>query len=234
MPTRRQQEDSLTPDQTSGQSIAGISVQSTVQAPSVEADEQDRQRWNQLYGSKSHTALSPDASFAKLYRRLIAPKLPPADPTHAPKRALDIAGGVGRNALFLAREGWQVTLNELSDEAVHLAEENARRSGVLLTIARESALATLTRAREQNTRYDLILMLFYLDRSLFPLLPSVLAPGGLLLVKTRTEDHPRFHAGSHHPEYFLRHGELRQSFPELKVLHSEESGGMAELLAVHP
>jgi tellurite methyltransferase len=202
--------------------------------PSVQPDEQDRQRWNQIYSDGSHRALEPDASFVDLYRRFVSPTLPADDPAHAPKRALDVAGGVGRNAQFLAREGWQVTLNELSDEAVHLAEESARRAGLSLTTHRESALTTLTRAREENTRYDLILMLFYLDRSLFPLLPSALTPGGMLLVKTRTEDHPRFHAGSHHPEYFLRRGELRQSLPRLEVLHYEESGGMAELLAVHP
>ena len=206
-------------------------------------DQQDRARWNQIYNDRSHTTLEPDDSFVAIYQRFIHPRFA----QRGPKRALDIAGGVGRNTLFLAREGWQVTLNELSDEAAHLAEANAAREGLPLTVSRASALEALSPgdlslgvlspgalnpACQPRTRYDLILMLFYLDRALFPLLPSVLAPGGMLFIKTRTEDHPRFRSGSHHPEYFLRSGELDTSFPGLRMLHSRESAGMAELLAV--
>ncbi|MGI8770013.1 MAG: class I SAM-dependent methyltransferase [Acidobacteriaceae bacterium] len=221
-------------------------------------DQQDRARWNQIYNERSHTTLEPDDSFVAIYQRFIGPRFA----RRSPKRALDIAGGVGRNALFLAREGWQVTLNELSDEAAHLAEANAAREGLRLTVSRASALEALSpgdlrtgdlspgdlrtgdlspgalrpgalnQAGQPNTRYDLLLMLFYLDRALFPLLPAALAPGGMLFIKTRTEDHPRFHSGSHHPEYFLRPGELDTSFPGLRMLHSREAAGMAELLSV--
>jgi SAM-dependent methyltransferase len=211
-------------------------------------DEQDRERWNQLYSERSHTSLTPDESLVGIYERFVGPAFVGGGPApRSPRRALDLAGGVGRNALFLAREGWQVTLNELSDEAARLAEENARRSGLPLTICRASALEALTAAcrpnasepgtpqpntSEPNTRYDLILMLFYLDRTLFSFLPQALAPGGMLFIKTRTEDHPRFQSGSKHPEYFLRPGELAASFPGLHVLHSREDDGMAELLAL--
>jgi tellurite methyltransferase len=206
-------------------------------------DEQDRERWNQLYKERSHTSLTPDESLVEVYQRFVGPVFVGGGPApRSPRRALDLAGGVGRNALFLARQGWQVTLNELSDEAGRLAEENARRSGLPMTVCRASALEALTSAcrpnasqpntSEPNTGYDLILMLFYLDRTHFPLLPGALAPGGMLFIKTRTEDHPRFQSGSRHPEYFLRPGELGASFPGLRVLHSREDGGMAELLAV--
>jgi SAM-dependent methyltransferase len=206
-------------------------------------DEQDRERWNQLYSERSHASLTPDESLVGIYERFIGPAFVGGGPAlRSPRRALDLAGGVGRNALFLARQGWQVTLNELSDEAACLAEENARRSGLPLTVCRASALEALTAAcrpgtsqpntSEPNTGYDLILMLFYLDRTLFPLLPAALAPDGMLFIKTRTEDHRRFQSGSRHPEYFLRPGELATSFPGLRPLHSREEGGMAELLAV--
>jgi tellurite methyltransferase len=213
------------------------------ESPAGAVDQRDRERWNQLYKERSHSSLTPDESLVEVYQRFVSPCLVGSGLTlRSPRRALDIAGGVGRNALFLAREGWQVTLNELSDEAARLAEENARRSGLPLTVCRASALEALTSAcrpnasqpntSEPNTGYDLILMLFYLDRELFPLLPKALAPGGMLFIKTRTEDHPRFQSGSRHPEYFLRPGELAASFPGLRVLHSREDGGMAEFLAV--
>jgi tellurite methyltransferase len=191
------------------------------------AEETDRARWNDLYRAHSHRSLEPDDSFVAAYRTHIAPRLAGLPG----KSALDLAGGVGRNALFLAREGWRVTLNELSDDAAGLASENAAQAGLALTVLRESASETVARATAAGTRYSLILILYYLDRALFPALPAVLAHGGLLYIKTRTTDHPRFASGSHHPEYYLRPAELVSSFPTLHRLDYREENGMAELLS---
>ncbi len=185
----------------------------------------DRDRWNALYKAGSHTSLTPDQSFAELYTSFIEPRFPSGG------KALDIAGGVGRNALWLASRGWRVVLNDLSDEAIHLAAVYAAETGMSLETRRESGAATLAWAKNIGLRFDLIVMLFYLDRALFPAMWGALAPEGVLVIKTRTEDHPRFAAGSSHPEYFLRQGELASAFPELRVLHASEEGGMAELVA---
>jgi tellurite methyltransferase len=190
------------------------------------ANETERAFWNDLYRAHSHRSLEPDDSFVAVYRTHIAPRLAGLPG----KSALDLAGGVGRNALFLAREGWRVTLNELSDEAAHLAVANAAHSGVSLGVLRESAAETLARARSDGARYNLILILYYLDRALFPALRHALEPGGMVYIKTRTTDHPRFAGGSSHPEYYLRPGELRSAFPGLHTVYELEEQGMAELL----
>ncbi len=189
-------------------------------------DDADRARWNAIYRSGSHTAGDPDRFFLEAWRDSLAALFE----GRVQPLALDIAGGVGRHALWLAARGWRVVLNDISEEAARLAGEAARAAHLSLSIRAESAAATLAWAGEQGLRFDLVLVLFYLDRSLFPALAEALAPGGVLLIKTRTEDHPRFAAGSHHPEYFLKRDELHGAFPGLRVLHSREEAGMAELL----
>ena len=55
-----------------------------------------------------------------------------------PGKALVVAMGQGRNALFLAREGWEVTGFDLADKAVAFAEAEARKQGVELNTVIES------------------------------------------------------------------------------------------------
>ncbi len=194
------------------------------------SDTADRERWNRIYSAGSHLSLEPDSFFAESYAEHLATRF---EATPYPV-ALDIAGGVGRHALWLAARGWRVVLNDLSEDAARIAGENARQASLPLTIRNETAAETLAWAREEKLRFDLILVLFFLDRALFPALQAALAPGGVLMIKTRTEDHPRFAEGSQHPEYFLRGGELAKAFPGLHILQSREQGGMAELLAQAP
>ena len=50
-----------------------------------------------------------------------------------PGRALDIGIGQGRNAVYLALKGWDVTGIDISDEGLRVANSNAQRAGVMLT-----------------------------------------------------------------------------------------------------
>lgn len=56
----------------------------------------------------------------------------------APGRALDLAGGQGRHALFLALQGFDVELVDLSEEALAQAGEAAARLGVPLRTVRSN------------------------------------------------------------------------------------------------
>lgn len=55
-----------------------------------------------------------------------------------PGRALDIGMGQGRNAVFLATQGWTVTGFDLSDAGMAIARENAARAGVTIEAVRSS------------------------------------------------------------------------------------------------
>jgi tellurite methyltransferase len=145
-------------------------------------------------------------------------------------RALDLAGGVGRHAIWLARRGWGVTLLDIAEVAIAKAQENAAACRHRITFKCVDA-AQFKAGRES---YDLVLVFFYLERKIFPELVKALRPGGLLIYKTYTELQSEFGKGPTHPRYLLKENELLRAFSKLKVLHYEETivlRGIAQLVA---
>jgi len=185
--------------------------------------EQEREEWNRRYGRGEHLERDPSPFLVKAYGRFVAPRFP------AGRTALDVAGGIGRHAIWLAQRGWEVTLVDISEVGVAMASEEARSAGVSIH-GKAADLRTYDFGRE---RFDLILVFYFLERALFPALAAALKPGGLILYKTYTRKHRKFRACSH-PMYFLEPGELRGAFPGFEVLRYGEREGMAELVAKKP
>jgi tellurite methyltransferase len=134
----------------------------------------------------------------------------------APGRtALDIAAGSGRNALFLAEQGFGV-------DAVDIAEE-----GLALVAGRHPAIRTICADLDTFDipagRYDLILNVLYLNRRLFPQIREGLKPGGLLIFETLLEPPGHAEHDDHCRDYFLRGNELLHSFLSLRILHYHEA-----------
>lgn len=181
--------------------------------------ESDRERWNAKFLAGEAQLTDPD------------PLLVEACAGGAPGTALDLGGGAGRHAIWLAQRGWRVVLADVSDEGLALAEKKATEAGVTLTRRRESAADTVAWAREPGSpRFDLVCVFLFLVREQFSALPDLLTPGGLLIYKTYTADHVRFTQG-HSLQYALDPGELARAFPALETVVSREANGMAELIA---
>lgn len=178
----------------------------------------ERTRWNAKFLGGEAQSLEPDPLILEA-----AASLPPG-------AALDLAGGAGRHALWLADRGWHVVLTDISDEGLALAEGRATAAGLALTLRRESAADTIAWATAQDARFDLVLVCWVLLREHFAALPRLLAPGGRLVYKTYNAEHPRFREG-HSLRYALDPGELRSAFPALQTLLYRESEGVAELIA---
>ena len=100
-----------------------------------------------------------------------------------PGRALDLACGEGRNAVWLAEQGWQVTGVDFSDVAIRKAEQLAEARGITVAWAQ----ADLLGYRPKRHGFDLVI-LFYLqlpEASRGPILRAAaeaVAPGGTLLL----------------------------------------------------
>lgn len=172
--------------------------------------EADRIKWNRRFGSEPSYLGAKASPF--LQREIERIK------TLAPgKRALDIACGEGRNAVFLAQQGFSVTGLDISDTGLEKAGALARNLG--LTIMFQRVDLDEYRITEQ---YDLILNFNFLLRSLIPEEIKALTPGGLLLFDTILES-PELLA-THNPDYFLRYGELERIFTAYdgEILFSEE------------
>lgn len=98
-----------------------------------------------------------------------------------PGRALDLAGGEGRNAIWLAQRGWTVELVEFSRVALDKARQLAEHAGVELTLTE----ADLT-ADPRLEPADLVLVIYLqvppeASRRATHLAASLVAPGGTLL-----------------------------------------------------
>jgi tellurite methyltransferase len=179
----------------------------------------DRDRWNAKFLAGEAQSTEPD------------PLLVEACSALPPGTALDLAGGAGRHSVWLAQHGWQATLADASDEGLALATTRAAAVGFTLTLRRESADETVAWAQQDPTRrFDLFIVFWFLAREHFAELPTLLKPGGHLIYKTWTADHPRFTQG-HSLRFALQPGELRTAFPALKTILEREADGVGELVA---
>ena len=129
-------------------------------------------------------------------------------------RALDIAMGSGRNALYLASLGFQVTGVDVSTVAVELSREKAARLGLAL----EAIVADLEDYRLPVDTYDLIINFHYLQRSLADPIVRALKRDGLLVFESFTVDQLQYSYGPKDPAFLLRPGELLEMFAGLETL----------------
>ncbi len=127
-------------------------------------------RWNQRYRGGD----TPDEPSEWLLR--FADDLPPQG------RALDVACGAGRNAVWLARQGLEVTAVDVSPVALDIVAERATRAGVALTTYR----CDLERTEPPPGPWNVIVYLHYLQRDLMPQLILELSPGGMLVAAWAT------------------------------------------------
>ena len=187
----------------------------------------ERKAWNQRYGQGSHRSTEPDPFLVQAFEEYIQPEFPRGG------TALDVAGGVGRHAIWLARRNWKVTLTDISEVGLEQAKKNAgelakRINFVAADLHEPSSQRSLGRAS-----YDLVLVFFYLERSLFPRLKRALKPGGFLIYKTYTLEQRKFQGGPSHPLHLLKPNELLDAFSSLRVLYYRETvrdRGIAEFL----
>ena len=168
---------------------------------SKDQSEEQRARWDIKYEQGLPSLTEPDPFFISAYERFVTPPLP------KPGVALDLAGGLGRHALWLASRGWQVTVVELS--------------ALELNVNVDLFAGDAAEYKLEPAHFDLIVLFYHLDRSLFPRIVSALKPGGLLICKMslRWDSGERLTTASTNP---LQRNELPSLVPELDVLHHEE------------
>jgi SAM-dependent methyltransferase len=137
--------------------------------------------------------------------------------------------------LWLVERGWRVTLLDISDVALAQAQAEAECRGLAIEVLNQDA----GQAELGAKKFDLIMVFFFLDRALFPAITEALKPGGLLMYKTYTVDHPRLSGGRGptHPMHLLKRNELVRAFSDLDMLFYREiviGRGVAELVAQKP
>ena len=128
-----------------------------------------------------------------------------------PGRALDVGMGQGRNALWLAQQGWETTGYDPAEKAVGLAREAATKEGIKLNtvIAKDSDF------NMGEAKWDLIVLSYVEVRENAEKVLRALAPGGLVVVEY-------FHADYNGAPGGFADNELLQLFGKLRVIRYED------------
>jgi tellurite methyltransferase len=134
-------------------------------------------------------------------------------------RVLDIAMGSGRNAIYLARLGFQVEGVDISGEAIQTALAAAQTAGVAIT----ANIADLEKISYiQKGDWDAIICFNYLQRSLIPDIKNGLKPGGVLIYETFITDQAELFGKPKNPDFLLKHNELLDMFRDFRCLRYRE------------
>jgi SAM-dependent methyltransferase len=164
----------------------------------------DRRKWEELYASGSRPDRPPSAWVVDTLRRLPNDLL-----------LLDVAGGTGRHAAHAARPGRTVVVADIALQAV--AAARAAHPAIVGSVADASSLPF------RPGSFGIVMVVNFLDRSIFPDLISLLAPGGHLVYETYTLAHldlvqRGLARGPHSRDYVLRPGELSSLVQPLKAI----------------
>ncbi|MGE3272603.1 MAG: class I SAM-dependent methyltransferase [Chloroflexota bacterium] len=170
----------------------------------------DRERWNRRYQERltqRDYTFEPSRWLPEIEAQLRPPR--------SDARALDLACGGGRNAIWLAERRWTVDAWDLSDVGLAILarelDERAARGRPLEVYPQQLDLDAATIPQEV---YDLVLNIMFLDRRLWPALAASLRPGGLLAFQTFV-DAPGGRTSEVSPEHLLQPAELRTAFEAL-------------------
>jgi SAM-dependent methyltransferase len=131
------------------------------------------ERWNRiLTAEKPGFNINPNAFLVEMVKG------------RKPGTALDVGMGHGRNAIWLAQQGWDVTGFDPAEKAVALAQETARKLGV--------SLKTEIKGMEDfdfgERRWDLILLSYVGGRDMSTVFQRALKPGGILVIEAFHRD----------------------------------------------
>ena len=143
-------------------------------------------------------------------------------PQLKPGRALDLACGTGREAVYLAANGWDVTAVDVLPDALERAEALERRYLRGPQRIRWVQCNLEKEPQRVESTYDLITIFRYLNRPLVGILKSWLSPGGSVICETFTTLHRERHGRPSCPANVLKHGELPTLFPEFTTRHHSE------------
>lgn len=190
--------------------------------------EDEHESWNRRYARGPQQPAEPDPFLLYAYDEFLSSLFPQQG------SALDLAGGTGRHALWLAQRGWRVKLLDISEVALRQAVEAAEQASRLQPLALEIQQADACEVEFGRDRFDLVLVFNYLERKLFPRLADWVRPGGILLYKTYTKEQSKYGKGPSDPAYLLDANELLRAFSSMRVLdycETVQARGVAELVA---
>ena len=170
------------------------------------------QVWNDLFAQRE----GKDHQFNKFLAESVKGR--------APGKALDIGMGQGRNSLFLAALGWEVTGFDISEVGVKQAQTVAAQRGLKI----DARVGDVDKFDYGKERWDLVVGLYmyeYLSRNAAKVAAS-LKPGGLLVVEGIHRDIAKNNLQG--KPYGYRNNQLPKVFAALRIRYYEDTVAPAD------
>lgn len=143
-------------------------------------------------------------------------------------KVLDMGMGEGRNAVFLARQGYNVVGIDISSVAIKKARMLAEEFGVRIS----TVVASLEKYKIQRGSFDAIICFYYVDRNLHNKMMSWLKPGGVIIYESHTDKQKELKGfRNYESKYLLRESELLKLFSGMRILKYEEPLHLKEFRA---
>lgn len=171
----------------------------------------EAERWNRIL-------TSPTASFNRKPNTFLVDMVKDVKPG----TALDVGMGQGRNAIYLAQQGWTVTGFDPADRAVAAAREEAARVGVKIT-------ALVKRDDEfefTKDAWDLVVLSYVGVRGLTDRVLDTLKPGGLVVVEAFHKD--ALKSGPIGGAVVWDSNELLRLFDRFRIVRYEDTDAVAD------
>ena len=166
----------------------------------------DREKWNRRYREGAYQGRTPPSAFLEE----CAAALP------APGRALDLACGTGRNAVYLAGLGFAVDAVDISAEALAIGRERALNSPIRW-LERD-----LDSGFVPDARYDVIVNIRFVNLPLLESLVPWLRPNGVMIVEQHLATARDDVIGPRNPAFRVAPGVLARSASALVIERVEE------------
>lgn len=172
------------------------------------AGEKDKIFWDKKYETESYIFGKEPVEFLREHVDLLSRG-----------KALDIAMGEGRNAVFLAKNGFDVDGCDISESAIKKALDLATENNVKI----HAFVADLETYKLPKNTYDVIACFYYLQRDLVPQMKEALKPGGMMIYETYTiENRELGFEGPKNKDYLLKPNELLDLFKDFKIIYYRE------------
>jgi 2-polyprenyl-3-methyl-5-hydroxy-6-metoxy-1,4-benzoquinol methylase len=163
----------------------------------------DQKRWDERFGRKEFALGKEPNLFLKKHIHLL-----PIG------KAIDIATGEGRNAVFLAQNGFEVDAVDISEKGLKKVRALAREKGVEIN----TVLVDLDQYQIEKERYDLIANFYFLKRRLIPRIRTGLKKGGKVIFETYILEHRTLATGGpKQAKYFLKPNESLRLFKKFRI-----------------
>ncbi len=194
-----------------GEGLPAVEIDRQVRIITEEGQRLEIDRWNRILTAPAPIFNTrPNAFLVEMTKGL----------THG--KALDVGMGQGRNALYLAQQGWDVTGFDPAEKAVAAAQDQARGLGVKLTalVLRDDQFDF---GEEQ---WDLVVLSYVGARHLTTRVYDALRPGGLVVVEGFHRDATK--TASIGGGVVFDSNELLKLFDRFRVVRYEDSEGVAD------